>query len=154
MKNILLHIVRLVAVFTIVISTTGFNVYIHHCNSSGQTYSSLFDSESNDKCNHETLNKKSCCEESSVCGISNEECCSDFKTFVKAEIDITYHKSDIELTKPILLLFDQINFDNITLSGDFDEKIVLLNDPPPPFYIKNDIINFLNNRKIEPSLLS
>lgn len=155
MKSFLLHIVRITTVLAIIISTTGFNVYMHHCNTSGETYSSVFISDnSEDVCNHELEKIVSCCTQKSECGINDDKCCTDFKRFIKADIDITIQKVKNHIGEtPVVLLSDHINPNLFSTEVLAEEGCLQFGDKPPPLINKETLLTILNHRKIAPDPL-
>ncbi len=90
-------IIPMLAVF--LLSTQGFSVYEHYCNTSQTSSIALFSSV---ECKHHNDTEESChhcCTEmnNSACQIPQkfeDNCCTDFHTFVKAEIQVFVPSSE------------------------------------------------------------
>ncbi len=141
------------------ITSTGFNVYQHHCSTNNNTsYSILFD---NTSCDHsekhhhiKNTHSASCCSDYTVFdGKSNceeKECCEISKTYHKIEIQNKFEKlvKQIEFTTLNVLLstslFDFSDFDNFSIS--------IIDKESPPLLYGKELIYFIKKIKI-PSIL-
>jgi len=139
------------------IATLGFTIYSHHCNSSGQTYSSLFEDsiEDADPCHHESKAVQTCCSVSSSCETPEieSECCSNFELFIRADIVLNVPSDNSENIVSDIMLFesDFELFDENELNNKVnDTKGYSL--PPPKSGA--DLILFLNHQKISPEHIS
>lgn len=139
------------------IATLGFTIYSHHCNSSGQTYTSLFEDliEEADPCHHESQKVQSCCSVSAGCEtpVTSSECCSNFELFVRADITLIVPSDDSENIVSDIMLFEtdfELLCDNeLILQPKNIEEFSL---PPPKKGA--DLILFLNHQKISPEHIS
>ncbi len=115
MIKIIKNIVITALILNIFTSAVGLNIHMHHCNTSGNTIVSFFetDCEHTGECSVDFNNHSNC----ESCGIEKQvsKCCVDY--FERKSLDIeTISKAAIELKPNIKIEFVKLipNYDDIT----------------------------------------
>ena len=156
LKHLAILIGRFFTVVVIIITTTGFTIYQHHCNTTGKTFSSIIFSKDVKglKCDHIELSSQ-CCKEENKCDIeSNLSCCSDFKQYVRADIILTIQQENYEFESPVFQLSNQLSDHNTTYDYVIDIDKIYNYNHPPPLNLVDNILVFLNTWKIDPDPLA
>ncbi len=141
----------------LIVTTTGFTIYQHHCNTTGQTFSSIIFSKDVEelKCNHKINLSNQCCKEESKCDIeSNLSCCSDFKQYVRADIILTIQQENYEFESPVFQLSNDLSDYKNAYDYIINIDKVYNYNHPPPLNLLDNILVFLNTRKIDPDPLT
>ncbi len=137
------------------LSSTGFNVYHHHCNQDKTTSTSFF--IDNTSCNHaekhhhdKPSHPSSCCEDYAASECENnyeeKECCEIVKTYHKVEIQNTDEnlKKNIEFSAlDIFILQSLFDFSNSDENSD-----EIINKESPPLLYGKELIYFIQKIKI------
>lgn len=129
MKNLLNRLISLLLAGVLLISTSGFMVYIHHCHHQQETFASVFFNFNHNEHYSCSTVPMSCCEHSDVKIIShcNSDCCEDYALLIKISPDIEPVQKSLAKLQPIVLNLPHslsidllINEDDITTEQLFN----------------------------------
>ncbi len=135
------------------IATLGFTIYSHQCNTSGQTYTSLFEKalSEEDPCNHESKVDETCCSMSDdhESQKAEDKCCSNFEVFLRAEIILNIPSDDSEIVINDVTLFESDFELPSSVNNNIHQPVISQMALPPPITGAKLII-LLNHQKISP----
>ncbi|MCF8298512.1 MAG: hypothetical protein K9J13_13275 [Saprospiraceae bacterium] len=149
------HIMTVIVAMVVFITSTGFNIYHHHCKINKTTSTSFF--INNTSCDHSEKHHEekhhhssSCCEKkfTSNCDESYEEqeCCDITKTFHKIEILNKVEKSVQQFEITALDIFVLTSIFTSTETEELSNEII--NKESPPLLFGKELIYFIQNIKI------
>ena len=156
--NVLQKIKQIFTVFfavMIFITSTGFNVYHHHCNTNKtNSYSVFFD---NTTCDHSEkhhhlkhTHSTSCCGDYEVTECENnfeeKECCEILKTYHKVEIQNKVEKSVKHFEFSAVEFFILATLFDFSTTENFSD--IIIDKESPPLLFGKDLIYFIKKIKI------
>ena len=134
MKILLKRLLSLLMAAVLLISTSGFMVYIHHCHHQQETFASVFlnlNHKEHHPCSHVPV---SCCEHSDLNIIAHcdAECCEDYSLLIKISPDIEPVQKVLNKLQPIITyLPHSLGFD-VLLTMDEVPTEKFFNPPGKP----------------------
>jgi len=147
MQKIKTHIATLFALllaFIVLVSTSGFSIYSHHCSHNNiHNYSIILPAEA---CNHDTeeIENASCCKveiEERCCENTEpisekDDCCSDTEKIIKLDSEILLNHTTpiVKVSESVLLLAVIIDSDFL-FNTFYGVKSNLINESPPPITV-------------------
>ncbi len=127
----------ILAMLVLLLSTSGFKIYSHHCGQSDETTYSLFVLVESCVCNSSGADLCSCCstDNSEKCASGCEEgCCQNEEQFSKLEVKTPFYTSGFNFEASQLVLFVSPLSDIIEDFTAAENNVLwqLVSEPPPP----------------------